>query len=53
MRAAWIIGNNKNVVYDSGLSNLLKKQSSVLVHMGKDKTQQWTLVKLQQPKKEA
>jgi hypothetical protein len=52
MRAAWTVGENRNVVYDSGLSNLLKEQSPVLVHMGKDKTQQWTLVKLQQPKKE-
>jgi len=52
MRVAWIIEGNKNVVYDSGLSNLLKEQSPVLVHLGKDKTQQWTLVRLQQPKKE-
>jgi hypothetical protein len=53
MRAAWIVGNNKNVVYDSGLSNLLKEQSPVLVHLSKEKTQQWNLVRLQQPKKEA
>lgn len=51
MRAAWIIGDNKNVVYDTGLSNLLKEQSPILVHLGKDKTEQWTLVKLQQPQK--
>ena len=53
MRAAWTVGGNKNVVYDTGLANLLKKQSSVLVHLGKEKAQQWTLVKLQQSKKEA
>jgi hypothetical protein len=50
MRAAWTVGNNKEVVYDTGLANLLSQQSSVLVHFGKDKTQQWTLVRLKQPK---
>jgi hypothetical protein len=47
MRAAWIIGNNKNVVYDTGIANLLRQESPVLVHLGKDKTEQWTLVRLQ------
>jgi hypothetical protein len=49
MRAAWIIGNDKNVVYDTGVANLLKQQSPVLVHLGRDKTEQWTLVRLQEP----
>ncbi len=53
MRAAWTIAGNKNVVYDTGLANLLSEQSSVLIHMGKEKTQQWTLVKLKQQKKDA
>ncbi|PWT99848.1 MAG: hypothetical protein C5B53_04855 [Candidatus Melainabacteria bacterium] len=52
MRAAWTVGNNKEVVYDTGLENLLNEQSSVLVHFGKDKTQQWTLVRLK-PKQNA
>ena len=52
MRAAWIVGSNKNIVYDTGLANLLKDQSPILVHLNKDKTEQWTLVKLQQSKKE-
>jgi hypothetical protein len=50
MRAAWFVGENKKVVYDTGVANLLQEQSTVLVHFGKDKTQQWTLVKLPQPK---
>jgi hypothetical protein len=53
MRAAWTVGTNKDVVYDTGLANLLSEQSSVLVHFGKSKTEQWTLVRLQQPKKTA
>jgi hypothetical protein len=50
MRAAWTVGGNKNVVYDTGMANLLQPQSTVLVHMGKSLTQQWTLVRLAQPK---
>ena len=49
MRVSWVVCGNKSVVYDTGLSNLLQPQSSMLVHYGKDKTQQWTLVRLQQP----
>lgn len=51
MRAAWTIGTNKAVVYDTGVYNLLQPQGSLLVHYGKgkNKTQQWTLVRLQQP----
>ncbi len=47
-RAAWIVGSNKNVVYDTGLGNLLSSQAPVLVHMGKNSTQQWLLVRMQQ-----
>jgi hypothetical protein len=50
MRAAWTVGGNKNVVYDTGMANLLQPQSTVLVHLGKSLTQQWTLVRLDQPK---
>jgi hypothetical protein len=53
MRAAWIVGDNKDVVYDTGVSNLLKPQSPLLLHIGKDKTEQWTLVRLQESKSKA
>jgi hypothetical protein len=49
MRAAWTVGSNKSVVYDTGVSNLLKPQSPILVHFGKDRTEQWTLVRLNPP----
>ncbi len=51
MRASWVVGNNKTVVYDTGLANLLKTQSTILVHLGKTQTQQWNLIKLKQPAK--
>jgi hypothetical protein len=50
MRASWIVGDNKAVVYDTGLNNLMQEQSQMLVHYSGEKTQQWTLVRLQQPK---
>jgi hypothetical protein len=50
MRAAWTVANNQTVVYDTGVSNLMKPQSPILVHFGKDKTEQFTLVRLEQPK---
>ena len=48
-RVAWTVGQNKHNVWDTGLSNLTKEQAPVLVHIGKDKTQQWLLVRLKQP----
>lgn len=48
-RVAWTIGSNKQVVYDTGLANLLKPQSSILVHLSRDTTQQWNLVRLKKP----
>jgi hypothetical protein len=51
MRAAWTVGNNKSVVYDTGVANLMKEQSPLLLHLGKDKTEQWTLVRLQESNK--
>lgn len=48
-RVAWTVGSNKNVVYDSGLANLLKDDAPVLVHFGKDRTEQFILVRLKRP----
>ena len=48
-RVAWTVGDNKKVVYDTGLGNLLKDQAPLLVHFDKDRTQQWLLVRLDKP----
>jgi hypothetical protein len=48
-RAAWTVGDRKDVVYEAGAANLTQDQTTMLVHFGKDRTQQWTLVRLQQP----
>ena len=48
-RVAWTVGNNKNTVGETGLYNLTKDEAPALIHVGKDKTQQWLLVRLKQP----
>jgi hypothetical protein len=49
-RAAWSIGDKKDIVFEAGLNNLTKDEASVLVHYGKEKTQQMMLVRLEEPK---
>ena len=48
-RVAWIVGNNKKNVGETGLANLTKAEAPALIHQGSDKTTQWLLVRLQQP----
>jgi hypothetical protein len=50
-RAAWTVGDNKTTVYDAGLSSLTAEEAPLLLHFGKDRTQQWMLVRLEQPQK--
>jgi uncharacterized protein (TIGR03000 family) len=45
-RASWIVGDQKNTVYDTGIYNLTKDESPLLIHFGKDRTQQWLLVRV-------
>jgi hypothetical protein len=49
-RAAWTIGKKNDRVFDAGIENLTKDEAPVLVHIGKDKVQQWMLVRMQQQK---
>lgn len=48
-RAAWIIGDNKSTVFETGFYNLTKDQTPVLVHRGDNQTQQWLLVRMRPP----
>jgi hypothetical protein len=48
-RAAWSIGDKKSVVFEAGVANLTQEQSPLLVHFGADNTQQFTLVRVEQP----
>jgi hypothetical protein len=48
-RAAWTVGDRKEPIYEAGFANLTKSETTMLVHFGKDRTQQWTLVRVEQP----
>lgn len=49
-RVAWSIGDKKDIVFDCGLNNLTQDQTSLLVHYGKERTQQMVLIRLEEPK---
>jgi hypothetical protein len=51
-RAVWTFGDGKNtdIIMETGLFNLTQDQTEALVHFGNEKTQQWLLVRLDQPK---
>ena len=49
-RAAWTVADRKTVVYEAGIANLTKDETTMLIHYGKDKTQQWILVRIPEPK---
>jgi hypothetical protein len=52
-RIAWVVGNNKDTVGEAGLYNLTQDEAPALIHVGKNKTQQWLLVRLKQPEQPA
>ncbi|MGO8744843.1 MAG: hypothetical protein ACLQNE_02530 [Thermoguttaceae bacterium] len=52
-RVAWTVGDNTTTVYDAGITSLTKDEAPVLLHFGKDRTQQWMLVRLKQPQQAA
>jgi hypothetical protein len=47
-RVAWSVGEKKDVVFEAGLLNLTKEQTTVLVHLGKDRTEQYALFRIEQ-----
>ena len=48
-RAAWTIGDNKSTTMETGLYNLTEDETAVLVHFGTGQTQQWLMVRLEEP----
>jgi len=49
-RAAWTVGGRKAPVYEAGLANLTKDETTMLVHFGNDKSQQMSLIRIEEPK---
>ncbi|MGC4007351.1 MAG: hypothetical protein QM811_31200 [Pirellulales bacterium] len=48
-RVAFTVGDNKTNVVETGLYNLTKDEAPTLIHFGKERTEQWELVRLQKP----
>jgi len=52
-RAAWTVGDKKNTVLETGIYNLTKEETPVLVHFGDQKTQNWLMVRLDKPESDS
>ncbi|MGO8881887.1 MAG: hypothetical protein ACLPVO_05810 [Desulfomonilaceae bacterium] len=50
-RAVWTFADKDNnaVIMETGIFNLTKDQTGVLAHFGKERTQEWTMVRLKEP----
>jgi hypothetical protein len=48
-RAAWTVGDKKNTILETGIFNLTKDETPVLVHFGNQKSQEWMMVRLNKP----
>jgi hypothetical protein len=52
-RAAWTVGDRKTPVYEAGIANLTQNETTMIVHYGKDRSQQFTLIRIEEPEKTA
>jgi len=52
-RVAFRIGESEDIVVESGLYNLTQEQAPLLVHFGPEKTENWLLVRLDDPAPES
>ncbi|HJZ56118.1 MAG TPA: hypothetical protein VKE74_14215, partial [Gemmataceae bacterium] len=48
-RAAWTVADRKFPVFEAGIANLTKDETTMLVHFSKEKVQQFALVRIQPP----
>jgi hypothetical protein len=48
-RVAFTVGDKSTTVVETGLYNLTKDEAPALLHIGKDQTEQWLLVRLKNP----
>jgi hypothetical protein len=51
-RAAWTVGDRKTPIYEAGIANLTKDETTMLVHYSKENSQQFMLVRIEQPEGE-
>jgi len=51
-RAAWTVGERKTPVYEVGLANLTKEETTMLVHYSPERSRQFSLVRVETPEEE-
>jgi hypothetical protein len=51
-RAAWTVADRKTPVYEAGIANLTRDETTMLVHYSKENSQQFILVRIQQPERD-
>ncbi len=52
-RAAWTVGDRKTPVYEAGMANLTQDETTMVVHYGTERSQQFTLIRIEVPETEA
>lgn len=52
-RAAWVVTGKTSPIMETGIINLTKDDAPALLHFADGQTQQWLLVRLEEPKEEA
>ena len=52
-RAAWTVGDKKAPVYEAGIANLTTDNTTMMVHYSKDRSQQFSLFRIEKPAEEA
>jgi hypothetical protein len=48
-RAAWTVGDTKTPIYEVGIANLTKDATTMIVHYGDERSQQFSLVRIESP----
>jgi hypothetical protein len=48
-RAAWTVGDRKSPVYEAGIANLTEPETTMVVHYGTERSQQFMLIRLEEP----
>ena len=51
-RLAFTVGDNKDVVYETGIYNLTQPETPILVHAGASRTETYLLIRLETPEAE-
>jgi hypothetical protein len=52
-RSAWVIQGKDSPIMETGIANLTKDEAPALLHFADGQTQQWLLVRLEEPESEA